>query len=323
MARYARGSYGTGKYGFDLWSEYKVEPMVASLTVDPAVFGGSSSFTDNFGNPVHNRVQVSWLEPSNVDDFRLVRSNLGMPTSPTDPFANVLYRRIGVSGTDPNYNAMFKAQGTLTATISGVSTYSPIVVSKFDTDPADRRRVAYLDTNVEPGREYFYAIWVYNGTAGEWIRAGETSIITSNDHNTLDTLKSLLPPYIWNHYSGPGDGVAVAEDDDDQNFMGRWLQSCGWELDQSLTRLDLLREVWDPQKTPSVLLDDAVRMFGLPVEPALGARSQRALLYNAADITGSRGSLDSIKLLAESLTGFDCSFTNGKNIIGTTDESSF
>jgi hypothetical protein len=59
------------------------------------------------------------------------------------------------------------------------------------------------------------------------------------------------------------------------------------------------------------------------VEPALGARAQRALLYNAADITGSRGSLDSIKLLAESLTGFDCTFAVGKNIIGTTDESSF
>jgi len=59
------------------------------------------------------------------------------------------------------------------------------------------------------------------------------------------------------------------------------------------------------------------------VEPALGARAQRALLYNAATITGDRGSLESIKLLAESLTGFDCTFTTGKSVMGTTDESSF
>lgn len=329
MGRYERGKYGSAKYGLDLWSEYSVAPMRADLEVDQRYWGGaSSSFTDINGRPVYNRVQVSWLEPSRVDDFRLIRSNLGFPTSPADPFSLVV----------------FDYQDDV-ALATSAANHGDVVVP-LDDDPADRRRLAFLDTAVEPGREYFYAIWVYLESADEWIRAGEASVITSNDHQTLDTFKSILPAYMWNQYSGPGDGVAVMADDDDESVIGRWLQSTGWELDKSLTRIDLLREVWDPQKTPSALLDDAVRTFGLPVEPALGARAQRALLANAADITGERGSINSISLLVESLTGFACppevptlefdaardlahpELTKGgvfigKNIIGTTDESSF
>jgi phage tail-like protein len=329
MGRYERGKYGTAKYGLDLWSEYSVEPMLATLEVDQRYWGGaSSSFTDINGQPVYNRVQVSWLEPSKVDDFRLIRSNLGFPTSPNDPFASVVF----TYQDDVALN---------TAAANHGDTVVPL-----DTDPYDRRRLAYLDTQVEPGREYFYAIWVYLEAPDEWIRAGEVSVITSNDHQTLETFKSVMPAYMWNQYSGPGDGVAVDRDDDDENVMGRWLQSNGWVLDKSLTKIDLLREVWDPQKTPSALLDDAVRNFGLPVEPALGAKAQRSLLANAAYITGERGTLSSVSLLIESLTGFACpaeeptipfadsragypadatkgGVTVGKNIIGTTDESSF
>jgi hypothetical protein len=293
MGRYARGAYGTVKYGLDLWSEYSVEPMVARITVDPH-FSTVASYTNDNGQSVYDRVEVSWLMPSTVGNFQLLRSNLGFPTSHVDPFATVLVNN--TPSAQPSINLL-------------------------PGDPQGRIRRAYLDTAVEPGREYFYTVWVDTGT--EWVRSGQASVITSSDHGMLDALKGALPPYIWNQYSGPGDGVAVQADDDDENHMTRWLQSCAWELDQSLTRIDLLRKVWDPQYTPAALLDDAVRMYGLPVEPALGARAQRALLTNAAEITGERGSLNAVSLLVESLTGFNCTLRVGKNRINNTDESSF
>lgn len=295
MARYARGVYGSALYGRDLWSEYSVQPMYATLTVDETIGNGSSIFTDAFGNAVYNRIQVSWLEPSTVSEFRLLRSNSGFSTSPNDPFATVL--------------------------VSDPSTLPEI---HLDSDPDNRVRRAYIDTSVDQGREYFYTVWVLiPGVGGEWFLAGQAVATTSVDHNTLETIKSALPAYMWNRYSGPGDGVDTQYDDDDENFLGRWLQASAWVLDQSLTKIDGLRNVWDPSRTPSVLLDEALNMWGLPVEPVLGARAERVLLNNAAAITGGRGTEESVQLLVESLTGFNCTTSNGKNIIGSTDESSF
>ena len=105
--------------------------------------------------------------------------------------------------------------------------------------------------------------------------------------------------------------------------MGRFLQSFAWQLDKTLTKVDLMRQVWDPQRTPAVVLDDAVSMYGLPNEPALGARASRALLANAAKITGERGSLMATSLLVESLTGYATDLQVGSNLICSTDESSF
>lgn len=303
MGRYARSIYGaspTGnaKYGLDLWSEYSVEPMTATTEVDPT-YSHVSSFTDDYGRAVYDRVQVSWLAPNQVDRLVLLRSNLGYPTSPVDPFAKVL-----VDG----------APGDLPGVLP---------LDRLERDPWGATRHSYLDSGVETGREFFYAVWVYLASVDEWILAGRASTTTNADHQTLDSLKGALPAWMTNAHGGPGDGVAVLDDPDDENQITRWLQSCAWQLDKSLTKIDLLRNVWDPQLTPAVLLDDAVAMYGLPVEPALGARAQRALLQNAAAITGGRGSLAGTQLLIESLTGFHCSLTVGANRVGNTDESSF
>lgn len=306
MGRYARAIYGQSKYGLDLRSEFSCEPMLATLEVDrnlmtPLEQATGSAFTNDRGEAVYSRVQVSWIAPMGFTRFVLLRSNLGFPTGPTDPYARAL-----IDGAD----------------MAGATAVAPL-----PGDPINRQRYAFLDANVEQGREYFYAAWCMTGDVAnntdEWHLAGRVMTTTSTDHGLLDTFKGALPPYMWNQYVGPGIGVAVMDDADNENTMTRWLQSSAWELDKTLTKADLLRQVWDPQRTPAILLDDAVSMFGLPVEPALGDRAARALLSNAADITGERGTLNSIGLLVESLSGISCELTLGGNRIPSTDESSF
>lgn len=147
MGRYSRAIYGSGKYGLDLWTEKSVEPMAADIEVDN-VFSHSSSFTNDWGECVYDRVQVSWLAPQGVDRSVLMRSNLGYPTGPTDPFAATLYdSKVGQN-----------------------SVLQPVAL--WATDPFERSRVAYLDRHVEPGREYFYAVWTYVASAQEWIESG-------------------------------------------------------------------------------------------------------------------------------------------------------
>lgn len=299
MGRYARAVYGAGKYGIDLRSNISVEPMLATLEIDNFVLepSHSSSFTDAMGRALYNRVQISWMAPTGHSRFVLLRSNLGYPTGPTDPFAAVL-----VDGTSPK----------------------ALNARPLDGDPAERQRLAYIDSNVEQGREYYYAAWVMTGdpenNTDEWNLAGRAMTTTSTDHKVLETLKASLPAYMTNKSI---EATAVLEDEDGENTISRWLQASAWEMDKTLTKVDLLRKVWDPQYTPAILLDDAVAMFGLPVEPALGARAHRSLLANAADITGERGSYNSISLLVESLAGISCSLSVGLNLIASTDESSF
>lgn len=298
MGRYSRAIYGSGKYGLDLWTEKSVEPMAADIEVDN-VFSHSSSFTNDWGECVYDRVQVSWLAPQGVDRSVLMRSNLGYPTGPTDPFAATLYdSKVGQN-----------------------SVLQPVAL--WATDPFERSRVAYLDRHVEPGREYFYAVWTYVASAQEWIESGRAMVTTSSDHGLVDALRAAMPAYMWNTHGGPGDGIDVLPDADQENHFGRFLQGMAWDLDKTLTKVDLMRQVWDPQRTPAVVLDDAISMYGLPNEPALGARASRALLANAAEITGERGSLLATGLLVESLTGFATDLQVGSNLICSTDESSF
>lgn len=308
MGRYGRAIYGEGKYGLDLRSEYTVEPMLATLEVDPVaeplhVRRGMSSFTDTYGRAIYDRVQIAWLEPQGVDRFVLLRSNTGFPTGPTDPYAAALVDT--ASETLPD----------------------PVPIRRWAGDPLNRPRAAHVDSHVEQGREYYYAAWTMVGSeednTDEWFLAGRAMVTTSTDHNTLENLKSALPPYMWNRYNGPGSGVAVLAEPDDENTMTRWLQSTAWELDKILTKADLIRKIWDPEYTPAILLDDAISMFGLPDEPALGSRAARSLLTNAATITGERGTLNSISLLVESLSGFRCELALGTNLLPNTEESSF
>lgn len=317
MGRYARSVYGIGKYGVDLRSEQSVEPMYATIEVDPyilhpSVRDSSSLISGPSGKSNYDRVEVSWMHPVGHREFVLMRSNVGFPTGPTDPWAKPLIGAIHLDDEDT------EADPTAPA---------PIPARRMVGDPINRDRVSYEDVDVEQGREYFYAVWVRSGDEGSgedvWDLAGRAMVTTSTDHDTLETLKASLPAFMWNRAVGAGEGVAVLNDDDDENTMSRWLQACAWELDKVLTRADMLRQIWDPQHTPAIVLDEAISMFGLPVEPSLGARSARALLANAAHITGDRGTLMSLSLLVESLAGVKCDITMGKNLLPNTTESSF
>lgn len=392
MARYGRSAYGVGsRYGLDLYSEYSVEPVRATTTVDrvfavattvnivsavafPAArritittsddhgfvpgtqirlqgittdpwasfnglhevitvvssdvftieadwyydsattvtFGGTPPtalaqldsaigidhrFTDPWGRPIYDRVQVSWLEPNQVTKMRLLRSNTGLPSSATDPFSAVLQEwNMPVS--------------------SGIST----VV--HDDDPPNRRRFAYLDTKVIPGREYYYGVFVYTAANG-WTPAGSAIVTTNSDHNSLQAFTSALPAYLTNQYVGPGVGVAVMSEPDRTQKLTEFLSGFAWVYDGLLTKIDMLRDVWDPTRAPLALLDHAVETLGVKSEPALGARTGRALLTNVAAITQERATMRAIELLVESVTGLSATCAVGRNMLASTDESSF
>ena len=313
MGRYSRAIYGAAKYGLDLWTEQSVEPMAATIEVSD-VFSHTSSTTDDYGTPVYDRVQVSWLKPQNVDRTVLMRSNVGYPTGPTDPFSATLY--------DTQTQGSGGSANAVAGNLAGQNS-APQAVPLWPSDPFSRARVAYLDRGVEPGREYFYTVWNYVAGSDDWIMAGRASVTTSSDHGLVEAFRSALPAYIWNVHSSSSDGVDTLPDPDPESHLGRFLQSFAWDLDKTLTKADLLRQVWDPQRTPAAVLDDAVDMFGLPNEPALGARAYRALLANASVITGERGSLKATELLVESLTGYWSELAVGGNIMCSTDESSF
>lgn len=296
MSRYNRADYGVAVYGVDAAVIGSVQPMYATPTisvVDQSTGDAYESFMDESGSlVVRDRVEVSWMDPLNIQYKKLVRSNVGFPTSPSDPYS-------------------------LEIPLDDAFNLPPVY-----GDPEGRQRVGLIDTGVIPGREYYYTFFT-SDDGSLWDRAGLAITITYADHDQINHLVGSLPAYMTNS-TAAALGVSTLQETDPDNVLYKWITANAWVLDGLLTRVDLLKNVWDANKTPLSLLPLAVRQFGLPLEPALGARAARALLHNAADLTGGRGTLETTKLLVECLSGMAPTATEGtKNLFSNVNEASF
>lgn len=298
MAKYSIGLYGTATYG----PEEVVNLYLASITASPTDID-YGYFDSGTGLPIFNRVTVRWqFEDTSVNPkVKLLRSTLGFAISVNDPTSVI------VVDTYTTTNGYYELE----------QLYSTFYVT---------------DTSVAQGTGYYYTLFVYDTTSGRWVNAGQVYTNTPFDHDSINRVATILPPYLTTDaVAGPGltSGLDVMGVRDaslapsSPNLFPKFLAGIAWPLDQLITDIDQLGNLWNPARSRSETLQPLADMLGLSFGGSLGDARTRSLLLSASTITGQRGTPIGIKALVEALTGVPAQISIGKNIFLDTEQASF
>jgi hypothetical protein len=298
VARYGIGVYDTATYG----PEEVVNLYLASITASPTDFN-YGYFDSGTGLPIFNRVTVRWqFEDTSVNPkVKLLRSTLGFAVSVNDPTSVTV---VDTYTTTNGYYELEKLYNTFYVT----------------------------DTSVAQGAGYYYTLFVYETISGRWITAGQVYTNTPFDHDSINRVATILPPYLTTDaVAGPGltSGLDVTGVRDaslapsSPNLFPKFLAGLAWPLDKLITDIDQLNNLWNPARARSETLQPLADMLGLSFGGSLGDARTRSLLLSASTITGQRGTPIGIRALVEALNGVPAQVYVGKNLFLDTEQASF
>lgn len=231
---------------------------------------------------------LNWRLPATDHSRRmLVRSTLGVPPDP-------------ISG-----------QGAVILSVDATNLADP----NFYTDS--------LTDTVSVGSELFYTMFllvpdVASASGVRWVLAAGTRVQIPISHGTSARLQRALPSAMT--ASG---GAEVGGQVDPGELLTRVLDGLADGLDPVLTDADRLLSAWDARKIPSRLVPSLVATLGLPTEPALGPKPQRALIANGPRIYSNRGTGEGIRLFTAASTGKDTVLIPGRNMLPSVDTSAY
>jgi hypothetical protein len=118
-------------------------------------------------------------------------------------------------------------------------------------------------------------------------------------------------------------GTEVNGQYDSTSTLSSALYGIGSVYDKILTDADSLLNIWDDRRCPTSLLTPLLQTVGMPVEPALGPKSARALIRNAQGIYSRKGNSTGIRLFAEAASGVDALVQMGTNLLPSASASNF
>jgi phage tail-like protein len=167
------------------------------------------------------------------------------------------------------------------------------------------------------GIVYFYSIFVYSTQQSFWVKAGNASSISPKEFHGGNDLFSLMPAIYQSDTYKTLTGSADNED------LKSFLSIFETYFDFCKTYAELVKNLYDPSKTPIQLLPALLNQFGLQYEPEIGVQQTRILLKNAALINKKKGSLQGIEDFVKSFTGWDSVVVPTKNIMLNYNDSSF
>lgn len=228
-------------------------------------------------------VRVDWRNPqiSHVSR-RIVRSTFGFPPDPVSGQSVTLISVDAVDPTDPNF---------YTTSLTDV---------------------------VSPGSEVYYAMFVQvpdyeTPLATRWEVVATATTRLYLKHNADERLRAAIPAAFTSTAGGEIGGNADADEP-----LTAVTKGLGDSYDKILTDADRLLSVWEPSKIPSPLVRAASQSLGLPYEPALGPKPQRAFIANGVRIFNLKSTYESLRLLTACATGVSVVTQRGKNLLPST-----
>jgi hypothetical protein len=184
--------------------------------------------------------------------------------------------------------------------------------------PKDAPENSYLDTDLQPGRIYYYSIFVlgFDETLNhsEWLRAADTTGISVGKWNYTERMLDILPEAYWSDPSDPSGR--------NSQLVG-FLSIFGFQLDHIRSEYETLRYLHNPDKVAAALLGPLGEMFGVSYEPEIGAKQHREMVRNAVFINRRKGTSLGTNTLVSSFTGWDANVSVGVNLMLDYNDSSF
>ena len=156
----------------------------------------------------------------------------------------------------------------------------------------------YTDTNLTDNQFYYYSIFVLENVQFTWLRAGNATGLSVQNHQDLLGVYELVP----NIYkiTQPYSASSNYENTDLLNFTDLF----DFQLDHAKSFIDLLISRYDTEKVSAALIPTIMEQFGVTYEPVIGLQQSRILLRNAMHINQEKGSLLGVKDFIKSFTNY-------------------
>lgn len=311
MPKYNEFYYLNGYYGIRSALAYSAEPITATA-ID------------------YKTVLVEFLTPTGTySDFRLVRSQLGLPQTQED--GAIIYSSVG-------------APSTTSVEDSADNAGAPLIYGRF----------------------VFYRAWVRKTESSYWVPAGDTFTLLPSPHSlglgrdavysgaaadgystddvllysdtrvdpfvstTHERFMAMLPRVLT---TATNSGMDVVNDEYNKdahdtgakgnNLISTFLSAFSFTLDEFITFASLITPDtaihW--ASPTSVYLGSHQLGMTLDVEPVTS--TQRRLLRNAMKIYQEKGTRPGLELLIQSMTSYDVTLTDTANLLLTVADATF
>jgi hypothetical protein len=228
----------------------------------------------------YSGLQIDW-QPAPVNQFSgqvLVRSAYGIPTSIYD--GTVLVSQL--------------PQATPQAWIS-----------------------QFVDTGLNSGQFYYYALFVYSIELGQWVTSGTAQGLVLIDWGFGSTYQTWMPEW----YLDLDGGLATTAQP--EGPLVRFLELLGFETDWVRSEIESLILLTNVDLISGALLPYMGGNLGVTYEPVLGMTRTRVLVKNAIYLYKNKGTAQGIAAAASAFSGYGAEVTIGKNLEIQLDDSAF
>ena len=287
MAHYA--PYGNAIYGFTAYGAPPATNVQTTMSVSPIVspylgqtdipiYGVNTSGSSTQLAGLYNSLQIQWVIPGgNWNEIILVRSAFGCPVSPYSHDGVVLVDQLTSIAATP----------TLT---------------NF-----------YTDTNLQPGRFYYYSLFVYDTDIDEWLLSASAQGLCLMDWEWHTTFVDWTPDWLM---------------EQDQLLsppqpLDRFFQLLGFEMNWIRSEIESLFTLNSAEYISGAMLPWLGGNIGVDYEPALGMNQSRVLISNAVNLYKQKGTFNGVQDAATLYTGYPCKLTISPNQEIQLDDAAF
>lgn len=196
-----------------------------------------------------------------------------------------------------------------------------VVVNELTT-PSYGFSKAFVDSGLQTGRFYYYALFVValqNSTpqAEIYALAGTGQGLVVTDYNFANTYRGWLPEW----YLDADQELATGAQPDGP--LSRFLGLIGYEMDWLRSEAETLSTINNINTVSGAALPYLGANYGVTYEPELGMTRSRVLVKNAVFLYKNKGTANGIAAAASSFSGYGCDVTIGKNLGIQLDDSAF
>jgi hypothetical protein len=231
----------------------------------------------------YDSLQINWTPPGGTwNHLILMRSSFGTPLSVFDNYGTVL----------------------------------------LDEDGSQGYSVQYLDSGLQSGHFYYYALFVETleqatPVEEEFLLAGAGQGLVLTDWGFGDTFATWVPDF----YLELDEGLATSSQPDGP--LVRFLDLIGYEMDWIRSEIESLFLLTNVEQISGALLPELGANYGVAYEPELGMARSRVLVQNAVYLYKNKGTLNGVESAASAFSGYGCSANIGKNLEIQLDDSAF
>lgn len=167
----------------------------------------------------------------------------------------------------------------------------------------------YTDTTLEPGRFYYYTVWVRATIDMQWRRAGDVIGLVTKDWGYRAHMYELIPA-IYREKDLDSTGYRLYG----KGQLERFMDIFGFQADHIRTEYETLKLVNNPSTVSGGLLPLMADQLGFGYETELGMRLARQQMKNAVHVYKHKGAQLGIEAVTSVLTGWAPTVTQGYNL---------